>query len=1382
MRSLLLFAALPAFALNNGFVIRDNTAAGLTAHPFTNIGQFFARGELPNYCKPFATPSDTGTRAAVATHQCDVLSRWPDQSAARTITGGRVGAPTWSTGGGGIPVGGITIASTGVATIPFDNPHNLTVGRRLVLSKPAGGSLTTASGSAYVYGSIDNVVVSRVPTTTTVEYLSRHTASVGGSFITSTSYTDVQVTAKIDPNEPSDVCWITSASHGFYRSDPVTLSSISGLTKWDGSPLSGTFIVTGISRDEFVINERCAGAWTSGGTATGTSIGAGSVRHARVSFITTVPASGTTRIDFVNSTDPCSSGNAAACATAGFSEAEMLAATWNFNLVATASVKSGSTAAITTVARDILTAGDIDTASYCKPRIWARGPVETVVIVEFGCTGDLDYDFGWKIRTGTTFSSAVVAADTQLHVAAATNIDAFDSTGTAKTVLFGFSTAGNVETMTVEGTPVAAPTTCTLNGIPTAITTGACVTVTRAISGTAASYASGRPIGIRQWEDAPSNEYKSLHPVFTLRFINGWSGVGGRVEVYNDWVWKIQNLFYAIDLQTGGTPTSRITKGTAATPIKHHNSTSWQLSTWDGDDPDFFCKGGSGTDQDNCATTGGGTRARRYLIDYNTPYLIYSRVIPEWRLIGGKATSMDAAATTFKTGNKGGFTAGGLGAGTWGAAETNSAAVASVSVGVPGQDGAQEAFVLSDAQQACVLNWSEACFEFIFGDSSGGGAGNVEANFHDGLHYREDDDLGTTVDGVGTQMRFVMAGFGDPEHDRGHNRPVSVYGRPTFVATPSSGVQANASNFDKRKTICAASPTLITINENDPPDAAGNQGWPCYILMNNIGLAGWDTSSNQFAHQSDWFEFAYLLTADFRYLRGIQSLAAWNDTREYGGGSGAVGRGLGKSWGSMESSNSIDYLPRMYGGWLRSNISRTLWTPNVPQFGFTTPSVETFYAHSQLLDSGLAREGHFGITDGLFSQMYPHIDISACPSGTPNRSANVWYFGRCIGGNNQPNPLGLMGLSVADSCAHPYIVCSGGYGGEIGHWYYHHTSIQWSRAAGLGFTMFDHVRKKFANFSFSIMGSHGGSTFWNPYNNGLYQHPGRKSAGWPQTLVEYHAGLVSSGSFVKNGEGIWCQGASDCSSSNTSYNMKWRGDIASMKDLARTVTGTLDGCSVDSKTPAGCTWHNAWNFLNKALPKQDTWTTMTKYIIEPRADILDLTCTPGATTAICGYLAPTNDVCTYVAGTAVPTSTIDTTDTADSGGNLARKIVLTGLTAATGYTLRLTCGQRVSGLSPTAATGTSRTTTTFTTLAAEGGASTVTVNAFAAGGATTATLDYGTTSAVSGGSLGPTTCNVTGCSFNVPGNVRALAWHRLTYKTGGGATVAVGQPQPIIVQ
>ena len=1381
------------YSLDNSVVLRNNYTGALTDHPIS-FGRFFARGELANYPRPFATPNDTGTRAAITTWQADILSRWPDQSAARTITGGRVGALTWSTGAG-ISAGGITIASTGVATIPFDSAHNITVGTRLVLSKPGGGSLTTASGSAYVYGSIDNAVVSRVVDSTHVEYLSRHTASVGGAFVTGTSYTDVQVEARIDPYEPVDVCRITSDNHGFYRSDSVTLANISGLTKWDGSPLSGTFIVTGISRNAFVINERCAGAWTSGGTATGTSIGAGSVRFARVSFITTVPASGTTRIDFVNSTDPSSAGNAAATATAGFDETEMLAATWNFNLVATASVKSGSTPAITTVARDILTAGDVATASYCKPRIWARGPVETVVIVEYGCAEDLDYDFGWKIRVGTTFSSAAVAGDTQLHVADATNIDAFDSTGTNKTVLFlvaatdtnGDTVAGDVETMTVEGTPVVAPTTCTLNGVPTPITTGACVTVTRAISGIATSYASGRPIGIRQWEDAPSNPYKSLHPVFTLRFINGWSGVGGRVEVYNDWAGKLQNIFYQIDLQTGGTPASRITKGTAATPIKHHASASWQLSTWDGSDPDFFCKGGAGTDPDNCATTGGGTRARRYLIDYNTAYLIYARMISEWRLWASKATSLDAAATTFKTGNKGGFTAGGLGAGTWGAAESNSAAASAVASGVPGQDGSQEAFVLNDVQAACLQNWSEACFEINFSDSTGGGAGNVEAGFHDGLHYREDNDLGTAVDGVGAQMRFVMAGFGDPVHDRAHNRAISVYGRPTYVATPSAsaGTQLAAADFDKRGTACTASAPAFPASVNSAASIGGNQGWPCYILLNYVGLAGWDTSSNQFSHQNDWYELAYALTADFRYLRAIQSVASWNDAREYGGS----GRGVGKSWGSTESGNNVDYIPRMYGGWLRNQLAAALWTPNVPQFGFTVPSVETFYRNSQLLDSALGKEGNYGITDGLFVQMYPHLNSFTCPGTTPGNIANIWLYGRCAGGGNQANPLAFM-TRAPSPCTYPYINCAGGYT-ERGHWYFHHASLQWSKAAGLGFTMFNYVRRNFTNFSFSIFGS----ANWNPYMNGFYQSPFKVSGRFVTTLTEYFDGWTHPGTWgsgQNRNQEIWCIGEFDCSSSNTSYNMKWRGDIAQMKDLARTMTGTLDGCSATSKTPAGCTWLTAFNMLNKTLPKQDTWGTMTKYVIEPRADILDLTCTPGATTAICTFTAPTNDATSYAVvatGTGFA-STLDATctsgcpasDTVIPAAGLKPTFVITGLTAATGYTVRVTAGQRLAAFSPTAATGTGRATTVFTTLASEGGATTVTVNHKATAPATTATIDYGTTSAVSGGSLGPTGCDTSaGCSFNVPGNARALVWHRVTYKTAGGTTVAQGQPQPAII-
>ncbi len=1345
MRLAILFlAAIPLFGLDNSIVIRNNFTGALTSYPIA-FGRFFARGEITGFPKPYATPSDTGTRAAVTTWQVTELQRWNDTSAAQNISAARAGALSWGTGDGVTSI----VATAGVAVITFDESiENLIVlGDQLIIRGAPGNYVYGGStdGVAGEDGTMQ-VIVTKVTDTTHVEFLYRAQLSAGGSFQTSGTFTTgITVSKKIDPLEPSDACHITINNHGFYRGDPVTITSIPGLTILNPAS-DNIYYVTGHTRNAFVTTLRCSGTYTSGGSVTGTSIGAGSFRFGRVAIVTTVPDAGTTKVDFENSTNPCSSGNAAACATAGFDEAEMLAYEvtpgndWNFNLVATAAVKSGATAAITSNARTMLTAGDLTTPTYCGTRVYARGPVDTVVIVEDGCSGSLAYDFGWKIRPGTTFSASVDADDTQFHLASGAEIEA------SSTQLYLLKSGGAVEIVAVTA-ETAAPTTC--NSI--AIVAGVCVTVTRAVSGTAGTYASARGVGIKQWDDA-SAAHKSLHPVFTLRFMNGWAGVGGRVEVKNDWIWKMQNLHYSVDLQTGDTPSSRIAK----TTFKHAGSTSWQLSTVDGTDPEFYCSAGGDPDE-GCA----GARKRKYLIDHNTPYLIYARAFPEWRLFPTKTAALDSMATGFKLSDKGAITAATLGKGTWGANFSNPGDTGS-SPTTDGQ-GQQETFVFTDLQALWLQNWSEAGYEIVFGDSNPGGAGNAEAHRHRPIYVREDDD--TT-----TNPRFIMPGFA-ATMDRANNKPPSTYTRPTLIEPDDEGGgSGTAAAVDKRRTACSSAAPAVLPTDGGVGSSSGQSGWPCYYWQNHGGLDNWIIDANDFLHQQDWLELAYLTTADYRYLEGMQQWVTWNN--EFN----TTNRGPGKSWAQPESSTSA---PRGLGGFVGSVVRAFQWTPNVPQWGFTVPSVDTFYYNEKIWDIALSKEGAWQITDGWFATMYPHIDISVCPGTAAQIGSNIYLWMWCSVNSGKTNPLGSNGLGASSFCGvdsdFPWVDCTT-YPtmAAQGLWINQNMIASWSKAAGFGVTAFNHVRQKHANYVFSLFGS---SNF-NPFLLDLYRVPNK-------TTGAFGAFLQTIGAMTDAFNETWGGGGCSprtrdrwCNDGNTTYAVQTRAGLAAMSDLRSTVIGNLDGCSVTSRTPAGCTWDWAWQFINTTVKNQNTWTDIVKFILEPRADITDLVCTPGATTAICTYTAPTNHAGTYAVSTSAFTNTLDADDTTDGGGPRQRRFVVTGLNAATPYYLRLTAGQRVPTFAPTAATGTGRTQTTFTTLTA-GGGTTYTYKASAVAGATTVTIEYGDTTAVDDGTVGPTACT-SGCTLSIPATDNVLLYYRVTYKNGGGTTIAQGGVQSAI--
>jgi hypothetical protein len=801
--------------------------------------------------------------------------------------------------------------------------------------------LTNAPSTADL-GATDNAIIHEVTDSTHVKYLSR--ATVSGTHVQTATYntSGVEVAQKIDPLERSNSCIYTSANHGFLRGETVTIASVGGVT-----PSSASQIVTMVERDRFATNATCSGTYTSGGTATGPDNG--SVKFALVALVATNPASGYIDVDFVNSTDPCSSGNESACNSAGLDRSEMLAiSTWNADLDATADVQSGQTATLTTSARAMLTAWN-ETQSYCGPRYWARGPVMTKLILEHGCDltataatttaaslpggtdAALPYDFGWEMVPGITFSSAVGTGDTQLHVSDATDL----STSPTAAILSGWSSGGATETMTFVS-KTQQPTTCNGN----AIVTGWCITVTRATTGTAASYASGRGLGIKRWRNAPSAAYKSLHPRFDLTFITG-GAVKISAQVHNEHFWKEQNIWYSIDLKTGSTPSSTTTRST----FKHTHSTSWNINHVDGTDPEFYC-----------ATAGSlpactsGTRTRRYLVDYNTPYIAYTGIFPEYRLHTGQSTKLNAAATGFNSSDKGEIASGVLGSGTWSAPQQ----AGDVATGsIKSMDG-QEAFPLNDQQAMWLQNWSAAGYQIIFCDTCPGGAGNAEVQRHIPWHWREDDD---------SRPRYIMPGF----TESAFGRNPSLYTRPSVNAQISGDDEGTSAAFDKRRTACSqsAAPALLSTTSSNTA-ATGSRGWPCWPA-NTAGLDGWGVydSTSPYSHQQDAQEIAYFTTGEPRYLDGIQAHATWNTYQEFT--ALGDGRQVGKSWANAESTSGT--YNRGYGGWMRSVLAASIWTPNVPMFGASVPPVETYYWNEKVWDAALSKEGYYGITTGWFSQM-----------------------------------------------------------------------------------------------------------------------------------------------------------------------------------------------------------------------------------------------------------------------------------------------------------------------------------------------------------------------------------------------------------------------------
>lgn len=124
---------------------------------------------------------------------------------------------------------------------------------------------------------------------------------------------------------------------------------------------------------------------------------------------------------------------------------------------------------------------------------------------------------------------------------------------------------------------------------------------------------------ISNWVTAPSNMYKSLHPIIIASFYtiagSQWPGVDEQFILENDWYGKMQDQFYALTIKTGsGLGTLKVN----GDKVPHKANTRWRRRFWDGTAP-------GGTDCPYGTLAGCGVA-----IDHNLAYMAYSQVIPNY--------------------------------------------------------------------------------------------------------------------------------------------------------------------------------------------------------------------------------------------------------------------------------------------------------------------------------------------------------------------------------------------------------------------------------------------------------------------------------------------------------------------------------------------------------------------------------------------------------------------------------------------------------------------------------------------------------------------------------------------------------------------------------
>ena len=1203
MRYLLALLTLPLLALDNSKTVYNQTAATMTARVIT-LHWYLAQGEISSFPRPYLTPSDTSTRAAAASWQVDIKNRWRDGSETRSITDVQPADPAYTIGGALVRV---AVDAAGIGTVTTNVPHGRSVGDRITISG-ATGDLDLNR---------DHYIVLTVPTSTTF--------TIATQSVSALTFTNAGLTVRhaIEPGG-SGLCYVKSPNHRLEVSEQVTIAGVDGITG-----VNGTWRVTAVARDSFLINTTCTGVYTGNGTVTGPAFG--SVQVADVSVVATIPASGSVRVDLVDNPNACHLGDVATCRAAGLDKSGMLAfagGTWDASLSLTANARPGSTGTITRSARTMLSGWD-GVESYCRPRYWLRGPLVTQLILEYGCAGELTYDLGWKIVPGSNTTEAIASTtQTQFNVNDA-------STLPVGARLWFLGSGGNQEHMTVTGVA------------------GNTLVVTRGVDGsTPQTYATGKVFGTLDWTDASDDGFKSLHPAFVLTFPSGWSGVRVETRVENTYMDKQQGMWYAPTITVDGV--TRFTR----TEMKHAARERWRKVFWSGANGDVWCGAGGGTDGDDCAGSGGGARALQMRVDHNTDYLVYSKALLAWPRVptsdstyywvngfsspgwvssdkGDVGVEKWMAYKDFGNYAKPRYPLLHVGSGTWGAD--------SVSSKVGERDftanGIQEGWPLPVALVLWAQSWDLGGYELLFGVSVPGGAGNAEVENH--IPWQRRESSRTTP---------YVAGW----PDSAFSRWISTHTRPG-MATSNGNHYATSTNWpaDAPRVTCYTTSNTVATSTVKSVSAA----WPC-------GLENEDGWLYETAHVNDWAWMAWLVSGEEWWVQTLWGKGSWAS----GVGHAVVGRNPGKIWAWSIKNDLI-----RNESWGTQAMQYALHaSPTELMFGQTsTPERNLFLAN--VWDGALFAEGLTGQTDGWAAILYGPLFSSSCagypttdPATNLNNpiSSNRYLYGRCSKGlGPASNPLGIYPpvITVAP-CVSVHLRCADRVTYQTGLWQISDSSSAWHAARDHGFPGYDHVRRMIGRVvvNATLNRNHNGYLWGQKDTAGLMSTTGQV----PQTYAEWASGFQDE-ALAKNS---W---AAIGGSAALTIGYSWRS--ATLPPFyTDIVDSTTPGCTPAERPPIGCTGRmaNEW-FRQTLLNQRDAFATQgyPKNYIRERPEVRNVRTSVSAGTATINWLAPDNATCTVGIN---PDSSLDATD---SPAVAVGRVQSFSTSASTGSVVRITCGQ-----------------------------------------------------------------------------------------------------------
>lgn len=1238
MRILLILLAIPLLALDNAKTVYNRTASALTSYPVT-LHYWLAPGEVTDYPRPYLTPSDTGARTAAASWQADVKSRWRDMSNERMITGVTSGDPWWSVGVGLTSIRELPAVSgvePNIAEITTTVPHNLKIGDRVVISLATGDNDLNR----------DHYTVIETPASTTT-FKVRTQSVAPGTY----SNAGLTVTHVIEP-WGSGQCRIKSPLHGLEVSESVTISGVGGITG-----VNGTWLVSAVSRDAFLINTTCSGTYVAGGSVVGPDFG--SVKSAHVSFWTAVPASGNVKVDVVNSTDACHLGSQAVCRESSTPVAAMTQdISWGLQLDATAVVVAGSTATKSTNAKTMLAAWN-GVESYCGTRYWLRGPVVTEWIIEDGCATRA-YDFGWKTvmssasTYGNTLNGAITASQTSI-------VTTSTPTFTVGSRLYFAGTTSqyimSTETMLV-----------------TAIS-GNTVTVERGYQGSIPyAHANAKSFGVMQWEDSTDAAYKNLHPSFAVRYYPGWSGVRVEVRMENPYWEKLASAWYAPTIKTGAALATRWSRGETNHPARAR----WRKIFWDGSDPEHFCS--TGGDPDGVCT--GGTRQAYTRVDHNRKYLEYAGAL-EPRNDADSAVTMDQWINGYlssSTGWRYGWHY--TDKGDYGVARKMDAdqidpVAPALTVPVmpylyPGEGNINNEF---RANWAAARNWtsdnssggwqsaegwwpmptealwlhtnfSDGGYEMAFGTSVRGGGGNSAVEGHLQMFIRE------------SASRAYVAGW--PDLATGRN--VSLHSRPNMTTFHTK--QNTSGAEDSFGQACANAVTFA-------PGSAlfGAQiWWPC--AAGDEGFASGTVTGLEPGHLSDYQSIPWIITGDDWFWQGLAMKAAWSAGLGYSAPL-ATGTKAGRNIGKIHAEAVIAGNHIRMRTWPEMSIVQALMaTPTEPLFG-QSYIPERALLNAYAWDFALFAEGYQNKTDGWAAKLFPlkfTTDMTGFSAAlTAPSSSDRWRTARFMSGPNANGYFHPAIMSLTDCSIYGVDLVSVASGCDSSHQNNYEASVM-THARDVGLPQFKYARVALGKWY--INGILNRNT--NPFLLGQYRDvtkltnsPIAGAGQRPQSWTEFFNAYVNTSSGkLRN---AWYTGT-------IGFSMKL---IAGVRLLADIDDATTPGCTATDKPPIGCTGAQAAAFADQSLQGQDYATISDDprwagIIVRPI--ITNLSASLSGGTATLRWIAPDGAACKVAIN---PTSSYDTTDaTATAVGRMQSYAVV----ATAGDTYRITCGQaRVKG-------------------------------------------------------------------------------------------------------